>query len=214
MDHKVVIFVGILTKYQGIDLLLKAIPMVVREVPTVKFLIIGYPDEQRYREEAGALGVQAWVHFTGRISYEDVPRYLSLADVAVSPKMSESEANLKLFAYMAMGLPTVVFDSPINREILGDAGVYAKSGDIGSLARALTALLKDVTWARQMGERARQKATTDYSWVRVGRRLGDIYDSIAIHSGSISKEQVDERFQSTGNRRGRIYRLPFNKRTG
>jgi glycosyltransferase involved in cell wall biosynthesis len=214
MDQKIVIFVGILTPYQGIDLLLKASGLVVREVPEVKFLIVGYPNEQRYREKAEALGVGKWVHFTGKISYEDVPQYLSLADVAVSPKISESEANLKLFTYMAMGLPTVVFDNPINREILGDAGVYAKSGDVGSLAGALIGVLKDRAWAKQLGERARQKATADYSWLQVGKRLGDIYDSITVYAPSTAKEQADEQFKGIGNGRGRIYRFPFSKRTG
>ena len=214
MGHQVVVFVGVLTEYQGIDLLLKAIPPVVREVPEVKFLVIGYPNEQQYREKAKALGVEQWVHFTGKISYEDVPRYLMLADVAVSPKISASEANLKLFAYMAMGLPTVVFDSPINREILGDTGVYAKIGDVGSLARALSGVLKDRVWAKQLGERARQKATADYSWLQVAKRLGDIYDSIGIYARSTSKEQADEQFKGIGNGRGRIYRFPFSKRTG
>jgi glycosyltransferase involved in cell wall biosynthesis len=214
MAHQVVVFVGVLTEYQGIDLLLQAIPRVVRRVPEVKFLVIGYPNEEQYRDKATALGVEKWVHFTGKISYEDVPRYLSLADVAVSPKISESEANLKLFAYMAMGLPTVVFDSPINREILGDAGVYAKIGDVESLAQALIAVLKDGVWAKQLGERGRQKATADYSWMEVGKRLSNIYDSIGGNVQTTSKEQADEQFKGIGNWRGRIHRFPFNKRAG
>jgi glycosyltransferase involved in cell wall biosynthesis len=214
MDSKVVIFVGVLTEYQGIDLLLKAIPRVAREVPEVKFLIVGYPDEQTYREKAKALGIEKWVHFTGKISYEDVPRYLALSDVAVSPKISASEANLKLFSYMAMGVPTVVFDTPINREILGDIGVYARMGDVESLAAALISVLEDRLGAKELGERARQKATADYSWLQVGKRLGDIYDSIVAYPRSTSKEQADEQLKGIGNRRGRIHRFPFIKRTG
>jgi glycosyltransferase involved in cell wall biosynthesis len=214
MVHQVVIFVGVLTEYQGIDLLLKAIPPVVRKIPEVKFLVIGYPNEQRYEEIAKALGVEKWVHFTGKISYEDVPRYLALADVAVSPKISTSEANLKLFTYMAMGLPTVVFDTPINREILGDIGVYAEMGNVESLAAALIGVLENKRWAKRLGELSRQKATDEYSWAKVGKRLADIYDSIALYSGSRSKEQADEQLKGISNRRGRFYRFPFNKRIG
>ena len=54
--NKVVIFVGVLTTYQGIDILLEAIPLVVREFPKVKFLIIGYPNEEAYRQKARSLG--------------------------------------------------------------------------------------------------------------------------------------------------------------
>ena len=58
MNNKVVIFVGVLTEYQGVDLLLEAIPHVVQKVQHVKFVIIGYPNEQLYRQKARELGVE------------------------------------------------------------------------------------------------------------------------------------------------------------
>jgi len=177
--NRLVIFVGLLSEHQGIDLLLEAVPLVVREVSTVKFLVIGYPNEESYRQKARVLGVERSTHLTGKIPYEDVPRYLALADVAVSPKISTTEANLKLFTYMAMGLPTVVFDSPVNREILGDLGLYAKMGDVGSLAEVLVAILRDQEGARCLGDRLRDKAVKEYSWLGVGERLNAIYNSVA-----------------------------------
>ena len=51
-DEKVVVFTGALTDYQGIDILLEAIPLVVKNFPKVKFLIVGYPNEQLYRQKA------------------------------------------------------------------------------------------------------------------------------------------------------------------
>lgn len=179
-DDRIVVFIGVLTEYQGIDLLLEAIPLIVKELPRVKFLIIGYPNEELYRSKAQALGIEHWLRFTGKIAYSEAPRYLSLAQVAVSPKISTTEANLKLFTYMAMGLPTVVFDNPVNREILGALGVYAKLGDIQDLARALTEILRDQARAEQLGAQSRQKATEDYSWLAVGKRLLAIYDSSLI----------------------------------
>ncbi len=212
MNDRVVIFVGVLSEYQGIDLLLEAIPMVVREVPEVKFLIVGYPGEQIYRDRARALGVERWTHFTGRISYEEVPRYLSLAEVAVSPKISTTEANLKLFTYMAMGLPTVVFDNPINREILDDVGIYAKDGDVESLAAALIRVLQDRAWGRQLGELSRQKAAASHSWLQVGRRLGDIYHSIGAYTAPDAKERHNGQGKGISHRGGRVRRFPFSKR--
>ena len=54
-----------------------------------------------------------------------MPLHLGLADVAVSAKRSASEANGKLLNYMAMGLPTVAYETPVSRELLGERGTYA-----------------------------------------------------------------------------------------
>jgi glycosyltransferase involved in cell wall biosynthesis len=185
-DDRIVAFIGVLTEYQGVDLLLEAIPAVVKKIPRAKFLIIGYPEEQ-YQKKAEALGVAPWTCFTGRIPYADAPDYLSLAEVAVSPKFSTTEANLKLFTYMAMGLPTVVFDNEVNREILDDLGIYASSVDAPALASTLVRALERRDDTQELGRRARTKATADYSWLTVGERLQTIYANarLAAVVGSI-----------------------------
>ena len=173
-DDKVVVFIGVLSQYQGIDLLLECIPRILREFSHVKFLIIGFPD-QEYRQKAKAMGVDRDAIFTGKIPYAEAPRYLALGNIAVSPKMSTTEANLKLFTYMAMGLPTVVFDNPVNQEILGDLGVYAEDENATSFAAALVRLLQDETQAKALGEACYRKAFADYSWESAGRQLLAIY---------------------------------------
>ena len=62
------------------------------------------------------------IHFTGKVDYAHAPLMLSAADIAVTPKLSPTEANGKIFNYMACGLPVVAFDTPVNREVLGDTG--------------------------------------------------------------------------------------------
>ena len=173
-EDKVVVFIGVLTTYQGIDLLLEAIPKVRRDIAAVKFLIIGFP-EDGYRQKARMLGVADITIFTGKIPYAKSPKYLALGDVAVSPKVSTTEANLKLFTYMAMGLPTVVFENPVNLEILGNRGIYAKQASADSLAQALVLILKDEDRRKELGEACYQKAVVDYSWQSVGHRLSKVY---------------------------------------
>lgn len=206
-DERLIVFIGVLTHYQGIDLLLEAIPQVVDKCPQAKCLIIGYPDEEVYRAKAQALGIAKYVCFTGKIPYADAPQYLSLAQVAVSPKLSTTEANLKLFTYMAMGLPTVVFDNPVNREILGDLGVYAKMGDVDDLARVLIAVIQDPGYAQQLGAQNRQKAVDNYSWLALGKRLVETYDSLL-------GEKEHGTVKSLGDRWSWIYRFSPNRRTG
>jgi glycosyltransferase involved in cell wall biosynthesis len=177
-DDKVVVFIGVLTGYQGIDLLLDAAILVLRDIPTAKFLIIGFPEEA-YRGKALEMGLEAHVIFTGKIEYAEAPRYLSLGHVAVSPKISSSEANLKLFTYMAMGLPSVVFDNPVNREILGNLGIYATNGELIAFAKRLVEVLRDCERARQLGKDSYRKAASEYSWEAVGQQLRYVYEKHA-----------------------------------
>jgi len=123
-----VIYLGILTKYQGVDLLIQSIPDVVKKFQNVHFLIVGFPDVEFYFNMAKKLNIDKYITFTGKVPYEDAPKYLNLADIGVSLKLSKTEANCKLFGYMAVGLPCVVFDTETNKEILGDTGIYAEYG--------------------------------------------------------------------------------------
>ena len=54
--------------------------------------------------------------FTGKILYEDAPRYLALGDIATAPKISATEGSGKILNYMALGLPTVAFTMPVSQE--------------------------------------------------------------------------------------------------
>ena len=93
---RVVVFLGVLTPYQGVDLLLDVVPIVARSVPDVHFLILGYPNEERYRAQARERGLEGLASFPGRVAYAEAGRWLSLGEVAVSLKRSPTEANGKL----------------------------------------------------------------------------------------------------------------------
>jgi len=180
LDRKVVVYLGLLAEYQGIGHLLEAAACLVKErkLP-VHFLIMGFPGEDRYRFKAAQLGLSEWVTFTGRIPYLEAPEYLLLGDVAVSPKMSETEGNGKLLNYMAAGLPTATFNTQVAREILGDLGVYAAQGNSRSLAKALEFLLVEERAASEIALRLRLKAVREHSWEKAGYQINEIYQQLA-----------------------------------
>jgi glycosyltransferase involved in cell wall biosynthesis len=172
---RVVVFLGVLTAYQGVDDLLAAWPRVVEGVPDAHLLLMGYPNDDRYRRAVADRGLGASVTVTGRIPYGEAPRYLALGDVAVSAKRSLTEANGKLLNYMASGLATVAYDAPVARDLLGDAGVLVPLGDRAALAAALGGLLADPGEAKRRGEALRERAVADFAWPALGRRLVDVY---------------------------------------
>lgn len=176
---RVVVFLGVLTSYQGVDALLDAMPRVVAAVPDVHFLVMGYPNEARYRAIAAERGLGSVASFPGRIPYREAARWLALGDVAVSPKQSLTEANGKLLNYMSCGLPTVATDTPVNRELLGDLGRYAPVGNPEALADALITLLRSPDDRTSLGAALRARAERDFSWPALARTLAAVYERVA-----------------------------------
>jgi len=175
LNKKIVVYLGLLTKYQGVDCLIKAIPYVLDEMPDVHFLIMGYPNEIFYQNMAKKYGVASQVTFTGRINYQEAPRYLCLADLAIAPKIAQTEADGKIYNYMASQLPIIASDRPVSKQILGEAAIYTKRDNPVSLAQGIKKLLQDEKLAKSLAAKAREKAVRDYSWDEVGRRIEKIY---------------------------------------
>jgi glycosyltransferase involved in cell wall biosynthesis len=176
--HQVVVYLGTLSAYQGIDCLLSAIPEIMRRRPRTHFLIMGYPDEAHYRAEARRLGIADHVTLPGRVNYTQAARYLSLGDIAVAPKLTTAEGNGKLLNYMACGLPTVAFDLPGNLATLGDVGCYVPRGDAAALAGAIVALMEDDERRADLARGSRARAEERYAWRAIGRTIDAMYDEV------------------------------------
>lgn len=173
---KIVGYLGLLNEYQGISCLLEAIRIVIEHRSDVHFLIMGFPNENKYRDDAKQLKISEFITFTGKIDYSEAPQYLAVPDIAVSPKLSKTEANGKLYNYMACGLPTVAFDSPVNREILGDLGIYAKKiGDPESFAEAIEYALNNENLLVVLRKDLRARAVLDFSWDAVAKKIFNSY---------------------------------------
>jgi glycosyltransferase involved in cell wall biosynthesis len=174
---KLVVYLGLFNRYQGVDLLLDAISIVKAEAPDIRFLLMGFPDKE-YQRKAGEMGIDDVITFTGRVRYDRAPFYLSAGDLAVSPKLAKTEANGKLFNYMACGLPAVVFDNQINREILGDDGIYVEHGNTISLAETIISTIHDSERLISLSERVRDRAIGIHSWSARSRQLVSVYRTL------------------------------------
>lgn len=179
-NKKIVVYLGLLTEYQGVDLLLKVIKSIAEKRDDVHFLIMGYPDEQRYKKISEDLNISKYITFTGRIPYCDIYKYLALGTIAVSPKFLDAggEANIKIYNYIVAGLPTVAFDYIVNREILGDLGVYARQRDPISLESCINRLLDDDQLRLDIAKRLEAIDIENYSWTDSTNKLLQAYFSV------------------------------------
>ena len=173
----VIVYLGLLNQYQGVDLLLQAAKQLIHQGRIFHLVIMGYP-EQQYRQLADQLNIASFVTFTGMIDYARAPQMLAAGDLAVSPKVSDTEANGKLLNYMACGLPVVAFDTPVNRELLGDDGIYAVFGDTVDLVNCIAHALADREQLRQQGRRLRSRAVEQLGWDARVQELEAIYQRL------------------------------------
>jgi len=185
---KVVGYLGVLTEYQGVAVLLHAVVDVVMSCPQTQFLIMGYPNVEYYEQLAKTLGIHSHLTFTGRLPYEKASNYLAICDLAVSPKFHSTEANGKLLNYMAMGLPVIASNTMVNREILGEYGVYVEVGNSKELARAMIHNLENVDAVGYGGRMLRKRAVEEYSWDVMADRMIETYEKI-LDKPSISQKQ-------------------------
>lgn len=176
LDKKVIVYLGVLAHYQGVDNLLEALTILKRTRDDYHLVLMGYPAVAQYQAQAKALGVADQVTFTNKVLYEDAPRYLALGDIAAAPKMSATEGSGKILNYMAMALPTVAYNLPVSREFLGDGGLYANEVSSPALAAVLNRALNLTTEERhRLGQYLRQRVIHHFSWERAGQQIEAVY---------------------------------------
>ncbi len=178
----VVGYLGLLTDYQGIPHLIEAAAALKAAGAAAHFLVMGYPNVEAYQMAAHAWGVEDCITFTGRVPFENAPYYLAAADIAVTAKMSATEGSGKMLNYMAMAQPIVAYDTPVNREYLGELGVYAPLGDVAALAAAIAALADDPARRRALGRELRRRAQEQFSWAAAGERIANLYEVLTNRS--------------------------------
>jgi PEP-CTERM/exosortase A-associated glycosyltransferase len=184
-DALVAGFVGSFYAYEGLDLLISALPLVLRRAPQVRLLLVGGgPCEETLRQQARNLGVADKVIFTGRIPHGDVARYYGLVDVLVYPRhsmrLTELVTPLKPLEAMAQGKPVIASDVGGHREMIvgGETGLLFKAADRAALAEAIVAATSDSQHRSRMVEAARNYVKSQRTWkLSVGRYQG-VYEAV------------------------------------
>ncbi len=174
----VVGYLGLLNKQQGIDRVLNAAPAVLARHPDCHFLVMGFPVEDA-QKLADDLGIRDHVTFTGALDYQRAPAHLALVDLAVAPKLSETEGNGKLYNYMSMALPVVAMDIPSNRQLLGDDAYYVEHDSPQAFADGIDLAIRSrVEWPER-GRLLRTRIQQDLSWDAVASRIVAAYTEVA-----------------------------------
>ena len=185
-------FVGSFYGYEGLDLLLEALPRVLARRPDVRLLLVGGgPQETNLKEQARRAGVADKVVFTGRVRHDVVTRYYDLIDVLAYPRhsmrLTELVTPLKPLEAMAQGRVLVASDVGGHRELIQDrrTGRLFRAGSGESLADALVALLEERAAWPALRSAARTFVETERNWTASVSRYEDVYASLVRGQGKI-----------------------------
>jgi glycosyltransferase involved in cell wall biosynthesis len=175
-SKKVVLYSGSLMQSKGIDYLLDAIPEVLKKYNNVQFLIVGHPLEYS-QKRAKELRINDFIKFTGKVNYFELPKYLSISDVAVDPKVDDAgEGSGKIINYMGGALPVVCFDTINNKTFLAEKGFYATPRDSDDLAQKIVYVLKNESLAKEAGRINQKRVYEKFSWVTSGKLISEFYN--------------------------------------
>ncbi|MHB8534203.1 MAG: glycosyltransferase family 4 protein [Sulfuricaulis sp.] len=160
-------FTGVLRSWHGLDLLLDTFANMTRKECAAFLLIVGDgPYRKPLEKRIDELGLGRSICITGRIPHERVPDYVSLFDVAVSPRATFYASPMKVIEYMALGKPVVVPATLNFLDIIDDRieGITFEDGNTAALEQALVYLCQEPELCRQLGVRARQKVERRLNW--------------------------------------------------
>ncbi len=185
----IAIYAGGLSPEQGIDDVIALAPRMIEYCPRLRFLLYGTPTQlhnlREYATKVRRSGLEERIKMPGPIHYELLPEALNGADIALTWKHGpEEEANGKIPAYMAAGLPTVTLRLPVSEYYLGREGERGGViADTASLAAdAVVALANDPTRRTSLGRKARATAEERLSLTSVGRQILEVYERLETPS--------------------------------
>ncbi len=172
-DKKVIVSVGRLVHRKGQDVLIEAMPTIIKEVPEAHILMIGEGPYRSYLEtRVKTLGLQERVTFIGRIQYADLPRYICVGEIFVMPSRSRL-AGLEVeglgIVYLeasACGLPVIAGNSggAPDAVLAGKTGLVVEGTSMKAVASAVVGLLLDPKRSQAMGLAGREWIVQEWRW--------------------------------------------------
>jgi glycosyltransferase involved in cell wall biosynthesis len=183
-DRFVIGFVGSMKPWHGVDTLLEAMHLLGGPDGPFRLLLVGAgPQLADLEEQITRLGLTGAVHVTGAVPHEAVPSLLRAMDLSVAAfaaSAAEYFSPVKLFEYMAMGLPIVAARIGQVCDVIeeGRTGWLYTPGDVSDLAAAILRAERDRGLCHAVGAAARERVMNEYTWRHNARRVVGIAEDL------------------------------------
>lgn len=156
---RILLYTGTFEPYQGLDALVDGMPRVLARFPQAVYVLVGGLPEQiaALRERARRLGVEHALRLPGRRPHQQMPAYMAIADILLSPRSAGTNTPLKLFTYLDAGKPILATNIHSNTQILTPEVALLVPYDVDALAEGAITLLSDAALGEGLAERAHER---------------------------------------------------------
>lgn len=184
-NDRVLLTVGLASR-KGHDMVIRALPTLLRTVPDVTYVMVGAGPQGYLDELARELRVRDRVIFTGPVSDELLSAIYGLCDLFIMPSRQDlAQHSVEGFGLVfleanACGKPVIAGRSGGTDDAVvhGVTGFLVDPDDPDDIANAVGNLLTDPTLARRLGEQGRARVLNEFTWDIVGKRIQGILDSV------------------------------------
>lgn len=187
---RILLYVGNLEHYQGVDLVIDAVP---RVDPSVHLVVIGGDPEriELGRSRAEALGVGGRVQFLGPRPPGDLNGYLAQADVLVSPRRLGINTPMKLYAYLASGRPVIATDIVSHTQVVDPLTALLVPPTVEGMVGGINRWMAMEDRGREIGAAGAKRVRAEFSREAYDVRLRRLYARVVGRGlGSIHRGRV------------------------
>ena len=165
-DSQVVLYTGSFEAYQELNRLFEASRKTVGSLPNTVFVLVGINESEKkaLSPEIQDLIKKGSLRLLPRKPRSEIPKFLAMANVLVSPRKNVQNLPLKIFDYLAAGRAIVAMDCPTTRTVLDDDRAVMVDPVTNDLGDAITQLLQNPERAKRLGEAARTYAEKNLGW--------------------------------------------------
>ncbi len=164
VEGRLVMYVGNLEPYQGIDLLLDAFALAAPQVPEARLVVVGGPaGVEAHQAQAARLGLAERVHFVGPRPPGQLGQVLAQASVVVSPRVSGGNTPMKIYSYLDCGRPLLATDLPTHTQVLDQEIALLVEPEPRAMAQGMVRLLRESELGRRLAAAASERVAAEFS---------------------------------------------------
>ena len=176
-ESQLLLYVGNLEMYQGVDLLVESFALAARETEALDLVIVGGApqDIEAYRKKVERLDIAENTHFLGPRPLDELHRYLAEAIIVTAPRLRGINTPMKVFPYLHSGRALLVTDLPTHSQILTQDVAFLAKATPRAFADAIVQLAGDPELRQRLGRNGRAFVEANHTFESHSKRVNELY---------------------------------------